>query len=73
MIRLLASLFGVINKVLRLLRDSKLEEQGRQQTVKEMSAEPPRRISALRTRITLPLPADHPQRIHCNRVRWPQS
>ena len=32
------------------------------ETVKEMSAEPPRRISALRTRITLPLPADHPQR-----------
>jgi len=32
------------------------------ETVKEMSAELPRRISALRTRITLPLPADHPQR-----------
>ena len=32
------------------------------ETVKEMSAAPPRRIAALRTRLTIPLPADHPQR-----------
>jgi len=32
------------------------------ETVKEMSAQPPRRIASLRTRLTLPLPADHPQR-----------
>jgi uncharacterized OsmC-like protein len=32
------------------------------ETVKEMSASPPRRIAALRTRLTIPLPADHPQR-----------
>lgn len=31
-------------------------------TVKEMSKEPPRRIASLRTTITVPLPADHPQR-----------
>jgi len=34
----------------------------RAETVKEMSASPPRRIAALRTRLTIPLPADHPQR-----------
>jgi putative redox protein len=32
------------------------------ETEKVMSAEPPRRIAALRTRITVPLPADHPHR-----------
>jgi uncharacterized OsmC-like protein len=32
------------------------------ETVKEMTTAPPRRIAALRTRITIPLPADHPQR-----------
>ena len=32
------------------------------ETVKEMSSDPPRRIAGLRTRITVPLPADHPQR-----------
>ncbi|MBM4011600.1 MAG: OsmC family protein [Planctomycetes bacterium] len=32
------------------------------ETVKEMTKEPPRRIASLRTRITIPLPADHPQR-----------
>jgi uncharacterized OsmC-like protein len=32
------------------------------ETVKEMSKEPPRRIAGLRTRLTVPLPADHPQR-----------
>jgi len=32
------------------------------ETVKEMSTEPPRRIAGLRTRLTIPLPADHPHR-----------
>ena len=32
------------------------------ETVKEMTKEPPRRIASLRTTITVPLPADHPQR-----------
>ena len=31
-------------------------------TVKEMSKEPPRRIAALRTTLTIPLPQDHPKR-----------
>lgn len=34
----------------------------RAETVKEMTAAPPRRIAALRTTLTIPLPADHPQR-----------
>ena len=34
----------------------------RAETVKEMSKDPPRRIAGLRTRLTVPLPADHPQR-----------
>jgi putative redox protein len=34
----------------------------RAETVKEMTKEPPRRIASLRTRLTIPLPADHPQR-----------
>jgi len=32
------------------------------ETVKEMTQSPPRRIASLRTRLTIPLPADHPQR-----------
>jgi uncharacterized OsmC-like protein len=32
------------------------------ETVKEMSKDSPRRIAGLRTRLTIPLPADHPQR-----------
>jgi len=32
------------------------------ETVKEMSKDPPRRIAGLRTRLTVPLPPDHPQR-----------
>ena len=32
------------------------------ETTKVMSATPPRRIASLVTRLTLPLPADHPQR-----------
>ena len=32
------------------------------ETTKEMTAAPPRRIASLRTTITVPLPADHPQR-----------
>lgn len=32
------------------------------ETVKEMTKDPPRRIASLATRITIPLPADHPQR-----------
>jgi len=32
------------------------------ETEKVMSTAPPRRIASLRTRITIPLPADHPQR-----------
>jgi len=32
------------------------------ETVKEMTKDPPRRIASLRTRITIPLPAEHPQR-----------
>lgn len=31
-------------------------------TVKEMSKEPPRRITVLRTTLTIPLPPDHPKR-----------
>ncbi|NDC64421.1 MAG: OsmC family peroxiredoxin [Planctomycetia bacterium] len=34
----------------------------RAETVKEMSAAPPRRIVGLRTRLSIPLPADHPER-----------
>lgn len=34
----------------------------RAETVKEMTQTPPRRIAALTTRITVPLPADHPHR-----------
>ncbi len=34
----------------------------RAETVKEMTRQPPRRIASLRTRITVPLPADHPER-----------
>lgn len=32
------------------------------ETVKEMTTQPPRRIASLRTRLTMPLAADHPQR-----------
>jgi len=32
------------------------------ETVKVMTTQPPRRIAALRTRLTIPLPGDHPQR-----------
>jgi putative redox protein len=32
------------------------------ETVKEMTQSPPRRIASLRTRLTIPLPADHPKR-----------
>ena len=32
------------------------------ETVKEMTKAPPRRIASLRTRLTVPLPPDHPQR-----------
>lgn len=32
------------------------------ETEKVMTVAPPRRIASLRTRITVPLPADHPQR-----------
>ena len=32
------------------------------ETTKVMSADPPRRIAGLRTRLTIPLSADHPQR-----------
>ena len=32
------------------------------ETVKEMSKDPPRRISGLRTTLTIPLPSDHPKR-----------
>lgn len=32
------------------------------ETVKEMTKQPPRRIASLRTRITVPLPPDHPER-----------
>jgi putative redox protein len=32
------------------------------ETVKEMTSEPPRRIASLRTRLTIPLPPDHPRR-----------
>jgi putative redox protein len=34
----------------------------RAETVKEMTTTPPRRIAALRTTVTIPLPATHPQR-----------
>ncbi len=34
----------------------------RAETVKEMAQAPTRRIASLRTRITVPLPADHPHR-----------
>jgi uncharacterized OsmC-like protein len=34
----------------------------RAETVKEMTPAPPRRIAGLRTRLTIPLPPDHPQR-----------
>lgn len=34
----------------------------RAETVKEMTHTPPRRIAAIKTRITVPLPADHPHR-----------
>jgi putative redox protein len=34
----------------------------RAETVKEMTPTPPRRIASLRTRLTIPLPADHPRR-----------
>jgi uncharacterized OsmC-like protein len=32
------------------------------ETEKLMTSAPPRRIASLRTRLTIPLPADHPQR-----------
>lgn len=32
------------------------------ETVKEMSVDPPRRIASLRTKLTIPLPQDHPKR-----------
>ena len=32
------------------------------ETEKVMTAQPPRRIASLKTRLTIPLPADHPQR-----------
>ncbi|NCY02003.1 MAG: OsmC family peroxiredoxin [Planctomycetia bacterium] len=34
----------------------------RAETVKQMSTDAPRRITGLRTTLTIPLPADHPQR-----------
>ena len=34
----------------------------RAETEKVMTSQPPRRIASLRTRIVVPLPADHPQR-----------
>lgn len=38
------------------------------ETEKVMSASAPRRIASLRTRITIPLPADHPQRTALERA-----
>lgn len=38
------------------------------ETEKVMSATAPRRIAALRTRISIPLPADHPQRVLLERA-----
>ncbi len=32
------------------------------ETEKVMTAQPPRRVASLKTRLTIPLPADHPQR-----------
>lgn len=34
----------------------------RAETIKEMTQAPPRRIASLRTRLTIPLPVDHPRR-----------
>ena len=56
MIRFLASLFDVLNKVLGLWRDSKLKEQGRQQAVEEANDEVNRQVELGEVALATPDP-----------------
>ena len=57
MLRLLASLFAFLDKLLGMFRDGKLEERGRQQTLKEANDELSRQIELGEDAIAVPDPA----------------
>jgi len=56
MVRLLASLFGFLDKLFGLFRDSKLKEQGRQQAIKEANDEINRQVELGETALAVPDP-----------------
>lgn len=56
MLRLLTSLLDIINKVLGFWRDNKLEEQGRQQAIKETNDEVNRQVELGAAAIATPDP-----------------
>ena len=53
----MATIMGIVAKRHGIKIEGTLVE-----TVKEMSADSPRRIVGLKSKVTVPLPADHPQR-----------
>jgi hypothetical protein len=57
MLRLLTSLFAFLDKLFGMFRDSKLEEQGRQQTIKEANDELNRQVEVADAAIAVPDPA----------------
>lgn len=57
MVRLLASLFGFLDKLFGLFRDSKLKEQGRQQAVREAKDEVDRQVELGEAALAIPDPA----------------
>ena len=56
MIRLLASLFGFLDKLFGLFRDGKLKEQGRQQAIKEANDEINRQVELGEAALAIPDP-----------------
>jgi hypothetical protein len=56
MIRLLASLFAFLDKLFGLFRDGKLEEQGRQQAIKEANDELNRQVELGEAALAVPNP-----------------
>lgn len=56
MIRLLTALFAFLDKLLGMFRDSKLEEQGRQQNVRETNDELNRQIELGEAALAVPDP-----------------
>ena len=56
MLRLLTSLFAFLDKLLGIFRDGKLEERGRQQTIKEANDELNRQVEVADAVIAVPDP-----------------